>query len=192
MASSSPARRSAARSKSASRCAACPATTFFACAACRCMAKAVDRAGWGQRVAMNLTGPERADHRTRPGHLPRKDLRSPRPLRRPSRSPSGGAQGHQESSALAHSHGRSGTLGKDCFCSATTAKPSRSSRVYCQITLDEPLLALRGDRFVARDETARRTLGRRRRRQPLAQTAQTRRNELLERLKALHSGDFAS
>ena len=61
MASSSPARRSAVRSKSASKCAACPAIIFFACAACRSTANPSTRAGWGQRVAMNLTGPDRAD-----------------------------------------------------------------------------------------------------------------------------------
>ena len=30
---------------------------------------------------------------------------------------------------------------------------------YCQISLDDPALAMRGDRFILRDEVARRTLG---------------------------------
>jgi selenocysteine-specific elongation factor len=38
-----------------------------------------------------------------------------------------------------------------------TIAPKESA--FCQITLSEPLLALRGDRFIVRDETARRTLG---------------------------------
>jgi selenocysteine-specific elongation factor len=37
-----------------------------------------------------------------------------------------------------------------------TAEPKQS--VFCQVTLVEPLLALRNDRFIVRDETAQRTL----------------------------------
>ena len=38
-------------------------------------------------------------------------------------------------------------------------KINAKESAYCQITLNEALLVMRGDHFVARDETAQRTLG---------------------------------
>jgi selenocysteine-specific elongation factor len=68
-------------------------------------------------------------------------------------------------------------------------KAGPKSSVYCQITVSEPVLTLRGDHFIVRDETGQRTLGggevihafatRHRRREP----------KLEARLAALHQAD---
>jgi len=68
------------------------------------------------------------------------------------------------------------------------AEPKES--LYCQITLEEPLLVLRGDRFVARDETAQRTLGGGTIVHPWSARHKRSETNLLDRLKALHGGDF--
>ncbi len=148
----------AVRSKSASKCAACRAITFFACAACKSTANPSTRAGWGQRVAMNLTGPDRADDRPRPRDLPRENVADDRPLRRFSGSPAGGAQRASKiiSACAFISAPRNGSAKSSFSAAAEKIEPKQSA--YCQITLDEPLLALRGDHFIVRDETARRTL----------------------------------
>jgi selenocysteine-specific elongation factor len=44
------------------------------------------------------------------------------------------------------------------FGRATLATLAPGQRAYCQIELTEPVLALRGDRFILRDETAQRTI----------------------------------
>jgi selenocysteine-specific elongation factor len=69
------------------------------------------------------------------------------------------------------------------------AEPKES--VYCQITLEEPLLVLRGDHFVARDETAQRTLGGGTVIHPWSKRHKRGDANLPSRLKALHTGDFA-
>ena len=66
-------------------------------------------------------------------------------------------------------------LGKIVILGASEKIEPKQS-VFCQITIAEPLLALRGDHFILRDETARRTLARRSHHQPLGATPQTRRN----------------
>ncbi len=122
------------------------------------MASSVDRAGWGQRVAMNLTGPERADIAR--GHVichEKISLTSDR-FDAHFGSPAGGGKRHQESSAHASPSGRRGTPRQNRHPRRQRTKSSPSSRAYCQVTLSEPLLALRGDHFIVRDETARRTL----------------------------------
>jgi selenocysteine-specific elongation factor len=59
---------------------------------------------------------------------------------------------------------------------------------FCQIVLSEPVLALRGDRFIIRDETARRTLGGGRVIDPWPLMHRRREPGLLDRLKRLRSG----
>jgi selenocysteine-specific elongation factor len=46
-----------------------------------------------------------------------------------------------------------------CLVLGAGARIEPGSMGYCQMVLKEPVLALRGDRFIIRDETARRTLG---------------------------------
>jgi selenocysteine-specific elongation factor len=69
------------------------------------------------------------------------------------------------------------------------AEPKES--VSCQITLEDPLLVLRGDHFVARDETAQRTLGGGTVIHPWSKRHKRGDANLPARLKALHTGDFA-
>jgi selenocysteine-specific elongation factor len=152
--------------------------------------KAVDRAGWGQRVAMNLTGPERSDI-TR-GHVICHEKISLTTDRfdaylevRPAASK--GIKNHQR--VRVHL-GAAERLGKIAILGeAAKIEPKQSS--YCQITLTEPLLALRGDHFIVRDETARRTLAGGVIVNPWAKRHKRGESELKIRLQALHHGDLA-
>jgi selenocysteine-specific elongation factor len=70
-----------------------------------------------------------------------------------------------------------------------TIRPKHAG--FCQIALSEPLLALRGDRFIIRDETAQRTLGGGVVLHPWARTHKKREPGLEETLRTLQSGDPA-
>ena len=97
--------------------------------------------------------------RPRRHHLRRSDHAHVRPVRRPNRGAAGGGKRHQEPSARARPPRHVGAHGQgDCVRTAR-ARPLRpDDRAYCQIELTEPFLALRGDRFILRDETAQRTI----------------------------------
>src|SRR5215470_4544631 len=118
---------------------------------------AVAHAAHGQRVAMNLAGIERTDLGR--GHVVcderiarltgRLDARVE--IRPAARRP-------------VVSHGRvrvhigtAEVLGKLVLLGGRSELPPRSAG-WAQVVLTEPVLALRGDRFILRDETARRTL----------------------------------
>jgi selenocysteine-specific elongation factor len=66
-------------------------------------------------------------------------------------------------------------------------EPKQSA--YCQITLAEPILALRGDHFILRDQTAQRTLAGGMVINPWARRHK-RSDELRGKLEALHRGDI--
>ena len=157
MASSLPAQRSAAKSKSASKCAACRAIIFFACAACKFTANPSTRPVWGQRVAMNLTGPERASiERGQVICHEKLSLTSDRfdAFLEVRPAAAKGIKNHQR---VRIHLGTAERLGKIVVLgNAEKLEPKQSA--YCQVTLNEPLLVLRGDHFIVRDETARRTL----------------------------------
>jgi selenocysteine-specific elongation factor len=152
--------------------------------------KAVDRAGWGQRVAMNLTGPERSDIAR--GHVICHEKiflttdRFDAYLEvRPAASK--GIKNHQR--VRVHL-GAAERLGKIAILGeGAKIEPKQSS--YSQITLTEPLLALRGDHFIVRDETARRTLAGGVIVNPWAKRHKRGEAELEQRLQALHRGDLA-
>ena len=55
--------------------------------------------------------------------------------------------------------GTAEVLGKRRACSTARRRWRRGSAGWAQLVLREPVLALRGDRFILRDETAQRTLG---------------------------------
>ena len=74
--------------------------------------------------------------------------------------------------------------------SPAVAKPKEPA--FCQIVLSEPLLALRGDRFIIRDETARRTLGGGVVIHPWPRTHGRREPGLEDKLTTLQRGDLAS
>jgi selenocysteine-specific elongation factor len=63
------------------------------------------------------------------------------------------------------------------------------SRGWAQVVLAEPLLALRGDRFILRDETARRTLGGGVVVNPFADRHRRAEADVVEKLTALRDGD---
>ena len=151
--------------------------------------KSVDSAGWGQRVAMNLTGPERADIAR--GHVICHEKISLVTDRfdahlevRPAANK--GIKNHQRVRVhlgTAERLGKIVILGK-----AEKIEPKQSA--YCQITIAQPLLALRGDHFIVRDETAQRTLAGGMVVNPWAKRHKRGESELPVRLEALHHGDL--
>jgi selenocysteine-specific elongation factor len=77
-----------------------------------------------------------------------------------------------------------------CVVLGTDTRIEPGSRGYCQLVLKEPVLALRGDRFIVRDETARRTLGGGTVLHPLA--AKHKKTDLLaDELRVLRDGSLA-
>jgi selenocysteine-specific elongation factor len=152
--------------------------------------QSVDRAGWGQRVAMNLTGPERASiERGQVICHEKLALTSDRFDAYLEVRPAAvkGIKNHQR---LRIHMGAAERLGKIVLLGdKQKAEPKQS--VYCQITLQEPLLVLRGDHFVARDETAQRTLGGGTVIHPWSKRHKRGDANLPSRLKALHAGEFA-
>ena len=167
-----------------------PGDNLFRVRSLQVHGQSVERAGWGQRVAMNLTGPERASIER--GQVICHDKLALTSDRfdaflevRPAAAK--GIKNHQR---LRVHMGAAERLGKIVLLGdKDKAEPKES--VYCQITLEEPLLVLRGDHFVARDETARRTLGGGIVIHPWSKRHKRGEANLLDRLKALHSGDFA-
>jgi selenocysteine-specific elongation factor len=152
--------------------------------------RAVDSAGWGQRVAMNLTGPERAaiergqvichDKLTRTSERFDAFLEL-----RPA-----AARGLKNHQRLRIHMGAAERLAKVVLLGGKDKLNAKES-AYCQITLDQPLLVMRGDHFVARDETAQRTLGGGIVVHPWATRHRRSDTQLATRLQLLHNGSFA-
>jgi len=167
-----------------------PGDNLFRVRSLQVHGQSVERAGWGQRVAMNLTGPERASiERGQVICHEKLSLTSDRfdafVEVRPAAAK--GVKNHQR---LRIHMGAAERLGKIVLLGdKQKAEPKES--VYCQITLEEPLLVLRGDHFVARDETAQRTLGGGTVIHPWSKRHKRGDASLPSRLKALHTGDFA-
>jgi selenocysteine-specific elongation factor len=148
----------------------------------------VEIAGWGQRVALNLTGSDRAD--VARGHVichEKISLTSNRfdaylEVRPAARKGIKNHQGVRVHLGTAERLGKVIILGdKDII------EPKQSA--YCQITLSEPILALRGDHFILRDETAQRTLAGGMVINPWARRHK-RSDDLQNRLETLHHGDI--
>jgi selenocysteine-specific elongation factor len=120
--------------------------------------RAVESAGWGQRVALNLAGLEKAA--VERGHVichEKLTLTTDRFDARLEVRPAA-AKGIKNHQRVRIHLGTAERLGKLVLLgSKDKLEPKQSG--FCQIALSEPLLALRGDRFIVRDETARRTLG---------------------------------
>jgi selenocysteine-specific elongation factor len=123
----------------------------------------VEAGGWGQRLALNLAG-------TKDAHITRGDvichekttLVSERFDARLEVRPTarGGIKAHQRVRVhlgTAERLGKVVPLGSKEKRAPNAIGPRESA--YCQIVLTEPLQTMRGDRFIVRDETARRTLG---------------------------------
>jgi selenocysteine-specific elongation factor len=149
----------------------------------------VETAGWGQRVALNLTGPERAD--VARGHVICHEELTFTSDRfdafvevRPAASK--GIKNHQR---IRVHLGTTERLAKFIVLGAKEKADPKTS-TYCQITLTEPLMAMRGDHFILRDETARRTLAGGIVIHPWASRHKRSEPGLEARLELLHSGDL--
>src|SRR5919109_1666787 len=147
----------------------------------------VETAGWGQRVALNLTGPERAD--VARGHVICHEKLTSTSDRfdaflevRPAAAK--GIKNHQR--VRVHL-GTTERLGKVILLGAKDKVEPKTS-TYCQITLAEPLMTLRGDHFIVRDETAQRTLAGGVVIHPWARVHKRNEPNLEARLELLHSG----
>ena len=152
---------------------------------------AVRSAGHGQRVAMNLVGIEREDlgrgHVVCDERLERvTDRLDARIEIRPA------ARRPLPSHSRVRFHlGTAEVMGKLIVLGGGTELEPRTSG-WAQIVLAEPVLAMRGDRFILRDETARRTLGGGEVVNPFAARHRQSEGLLLERLEALRRIDQAS
>ncbi|TMA13727.1 MAG: selenocysteine-specific translation elongation factor [Deltaproteobacteria bacterium] len=118
----------------------------------------VDIAVWGQRIALNLSGQEKPSIER--GHVichEKITLTSDRfdAFLEVRPTASKGIKNHQRVRVHLGTAERLAKL----ILLGPKQKVEPKESTYCQIILSEPLLALRGDHFIIRDETARRTLG---------------------------------
>ena len=151
--------------------------------------RSVDTAGWGQRVALNLTGPERASIER--GHVichEKLTLTSDRfdAFLEVRPAAAKGIKNHQR---IRVHLGTAERLAKIILLGAADKVGPKES-IYCQITLSEPLMALRNDHFIVRDETARKTLAGGVIIHPWARKHKRREPQLKTRLESLHNGDM--
>ena len=151
--------------------------------------EAVEVATWGTRIAMNLTAQEKPA--VERGHVmchekiadatDRFDARlEVRPMAK------SGLKNHQRVRVHLGTAERLGTL--ILLEDRETVGPKESC--FCQLTLTEPVLALRGDRFIIRDETAQRTLAGGVVLNPWAVRHRRKEAGLADKLAALASGDM--
>ncbi len=150
--------------------------------------QSVEAAGWGQRVALNLTGQERGalerGHMICHEELTLASTRFDAHLEvRPAAAK--GIKNHQR---VRIHLGTAERLGKLVFLGdIENVEPKKT--VYCQALLTEPLLVMRGDHFIVRDETARKTLGGGEVVDPRARRHRRREKDVEPRLRTLHQGD---
>jgi selenocysteine-specific elongation factor len=150
----------------------------------------VARGTWGQRIALNLSGPDKPSIER--GHVVCDEQLSMASERldvsldvRPSAG--GGIKNHQR--VRVHL-GTAERLAKLVLLgSKDIVKPRQSA--FCQLVLNEPVLALRGDHFIVRDETAQRTLGGGVVVHPWPRTHRRREAGLIDGLGLLQRGDPA-
>ena len=120
----------------------------------------VSRATWGQRVALNLSGHDKPSI-TRGDVICHEQLTSTSD--RFDASLDVRASGATRSAVKNHQRvrvhlGTAERLAKLILLGGRD-RVEPKQKAFCQLALSEPILTLRGDRFVIRDETARRTLG---------------------------------
>jgi selenocysteine-specific elongation factor len=151
----------------------------------------VDTGLWGQRVALNLSGAEGAalarGHVICHESITRTSDRFDAFLEvRPAAG--SGVKNHQRVRVHLGTAERFAKL----ILLGASEKVGPKESAYCQLTVSEPLLVMRGDRFIIRDETSSRTLGGGVVIHPWARKHKRGEAGLLERLKLLHTGELAS
>jgi selenocysteine-specific elongation factor len=149
----------------------------------------LELARWGQRVALNLAGVDKVD--VKRGHVichEKLTLTSDRfdALVEIRHAGSKGIKSHQRVRVYL---GTAELSAKLVILRSKEWVESKES-VYCQLTLSEPVLVMRGDRFIMRDEGAQRTIGGGVVIHPWAKKHKRSETALQERLESLHSGDL--
>jgi selenocysteine-specific elongation factor len=153
--------------------------------------QAVETAAWGQRVALNLAGqdgpaPERGDvvcdECIRSSSVRFDAWIEIRPT---------AARGIASHQRVRLHLGTAERLAKIVLLGSAGTRLGPKGSGYCQVVLAEPVLALRGDRFILRDETAQRTLGGGVVVHPWAGRHKKGEADLERRLATLHRSDLA-
>src|SRR5204863_6147627 len=151
----------------------------------------VPRAEHGQRVAINLAGVERSDLGR--GHVACDERLSRLTARLDARveiRPA--AKRPIASHTRVRFHlGTAEVMGKLVLLGGQGELAPRSTG-WAQIVLAEPVLAMRGDRFILRDETARRTLGGGQIVNPFADRHRRSESDVVTRLEQLRGDDRAA
>jgi len=150
----------------------------------------VETATWGQRIALNLSGQDRPSIER--GHVichEKITLTSDRfdAFLEVRPTATTGIKNHQ--SVRVHL-GTAERLAK-LILLGSQVKVGPKQSTFCQIALSEPLLALREDHFIIRDETAQRTLGGGVVIHPWAKKHKRREPALREKLESLQGGELA-
>ncbi len=167
-----------------------PGDQLFRVRSVQVHSETVDTAQWGQRVALNLAGHEKPS-------IERGDVICSEQVtmttdRLDARlevrtTGKGGVRNHQRVRVHLGTAERMGTL----ILLGTDEKLGPKQSGLCQLVLAGPLVAMRGDRLVIRDETAQRTLGGGVVIHPRAHRHRRKEVGLLERLERLQNGSLA-
>jgi selenocysteine-specific elongation factor len=151
--------------------------------------ESVSEASWGQRVALNLVGLEKSAIAR--GHV----VCHPKVTRTTQRFDAWveirpGAKREVENHERVRVHvGTAEVIGKIILLNGQDVLAPRSTS-FCQIVLDEPVVALRGDRFILRNQTAQGTLGGGEVLNPFATRHRRSKGGMQERLAPLRTRDL--
>ena len=151
--------------------------------------ESVSEASWGQRVALNLAGLEKSAIAR--GHV----VCHPKVTRTTQRFDAWveirpGAKREVENHERVRVHvGTAEVIGKIILLNGQDVLAPRSA-TFCQIVLDESVVALRGDRFILRNQTAQGTLGGGEVLNPFATRHRRSKGGIQERLALLRTSDL--
>ena len=151
--------------------------------------ESVSEASWGQRVALNLAGLEKSAIAR--GHV----VCHPKVTRTTQRFDAWveirpGAKREVANHERVRVHvGTAEVIGKIILLNGQDVLAPRSA-TFCQIVLDEPVVALRGDRFILRNQTAQGTLGGGEVLNPFATRHRRSKGGMQERLAPLRTSDL--
>jgi selenocysteine-specific elongation factor len=151
--------------------------------------QSVPQAKWGQRVALNLAGLEKSALAR--GHMvchPKVTLTTDRFDAFVEIRPGAGREIDNHERVRVHL-GTAEVIGKVIILDGRGNLLPRST-AFCQIVLEEPVVASRGDRFILRNQTAQGTLGGGEVIQPFAQRHRRSEEGVNERLASLRSANL--